>query len=221
MLINLVCAREGADADIRGNNVVEHKQQGADSASKLSKAELQDLFQQIYETEYGSVKRYALLLCKDRCEAEDIVQETFISLYNTMKTRSTLPTNIRAYLHVMIKNRWLDRMKKHRLPTIELNEALTGAVEETCELLPSSVVDSQSPEQVVETAELQSELQRAISALPETTRGAVSLHLRGYTAPEIATMYNQPLNSTKSTINRGMQKLRQSFQCELSEDKEL
>src|SRR5690242_16782027 len=84
----------------------------------LDKTTTDDYLQQIAENTYEGAMRYALRLCKNQADAEDIVQDAFLLLSQFLLSRP--PTSLtypEAYLQKIIKNSYFNSLRKgHRQP---------------------------------------------------------------------------------------------------------
>ena len=71
-------------------------------------------FKQIFETYYPRLLRFAMEYIGDRHEAENILQNVFMKLW---EKRASLPmdTNLNAYLLTMVKNRCMDFLKHQQI----------------------------------------------------------------------------------------------------------
>jgi RNA polymerase sigma-70 factor (ECF subfamily) len=73
-------------------------------------------FDEVFRQYFSSLSLFAFKLVGDEQEAEDIVQDCFVSLWNRRKSLSHVDS-IRAYLYTTVRNRCLDVIrsgKEHR-----------------------------------------------------------------------------------------------------------
>jgi RNA polymerase sigma-70 factor (ECF subfamily) len=109
-----------------------------------------DAFESLFRKYYHPLWRYSVKFVRDSNEAEEIVQEFFIYLWEK-KATLTLPDSVPVYLHVAIKNRCLNHLKKkihahspieeqadarHYEPNHMETEELTQGIEEAINRLP-------------------------------------------------------------------------------------
>jgi len=68
-------------------------------------------FEQVFRTHYKSLHLQAYLLLKDEEEAEDLVQQLFLDMWNK-QMYSKVQHSIRAYLHAALRNQCLNHLKR-------------------------------------------------------------------------------------------------------------
>lgn len=74
-----------------------------------------------FKAEYESVYRYALSLCRNQIEAQDITQDTFLKAMQS-KTGFQGNSSVYTWLCAIAKNVWLEKMRKEkRLVPMEEN----------------------------------------------------------------------------------------------------
>ena len=93
-----------------------------------------DITYEMLCAEYGAVFRYLLALCRNREDAEDIVQETFVKALKA-KDGFDGDSSLYTWLCAIGKNLWLNRCRKagREIPwdtEVLLNTAAEGAFEE-------------------------------------------------------------------------------------------
>ncbi len=119
-------------------------------------------FEQVYETYFGDVYRYALALTRDAETAQDITSETFLKALESID-RFRGDCDLRFWLCRIAKNCYTSRLRRDGRLT-ELPEELpqSGALEET-----------------VLRAELSERAQAALHALPEPYKEVFMLRVYG------------------------------------------
>lgn len=147
---------------------------------------------------------YALTLARNKTEAEDLVQETYLRA--VMAANQPAPEgNLKAWLFVIMRNAWLNiaRHNQNRLRIFEVE------VDE-----PVGVAsDAASNPHVVYLRKLEREQVRAaIEKLPDAYREIVVLRdLEGFSYHEIATVLNCPAGTVMSRLGRAREKLREAL----------
>ena len=97
--------------------------------------------EKIYNDTYRSVYWTAMSLLKDEEDAQDIVQETYITLidsYDTLKDKE----KVAAWLKKIAANKCLDRIKLARTDAVE-NEFFEDVEALPEDFLPDSIVESE------------------------------------------------------------------------------
>src|SRR6201996_2789153 len=116
------------------------------------------LFDQLYN--------FAHWLTRDRSEAEDLVQETYIKALRGFSSFQ-LGTNFRAWMYRILRNTFLtSRTGLKAAMTVSLDEDADG---------PELAVDKETPESILMSRCDSQLLQEAIAALPVPYREAILL----------------------------------------------
>lgn len=151
---------------------------------------------------------FALRLCADRQDAEEITQDAFVRAYRAL---ARYPADrvralaLRPWLYRIVLNVWRNRAQRRRLPSLSL-DAAQGADAPTLAL---AAEPRAQPEAVVERSERQRELARALRMLPEAQRIAILLrHMEGMGYREMARLLGQPEGTVKAHVHRGLARLR-------------
>ena len=153
-------------------------------------------------TEHSArVYRLAYRLTGNQHDAEDLTQETFLRVFRSLSTYS--PGTFEGWLHRITTNLFLDQVRRKRRVRID------PWGDET-ERLPAS--SASTPERGFEHANLDSDVQRALDALPPEFRAAVVLcDMEGLSYEEIGVTLGIKLGTVRSRIHRGRALLRASL----------
>ncbi len=78
-------------------------------------------FNEVYDKTYNHLLKYVIVKCHNINDANDILQETYLELWNILHKKTLMDTNIKSYLYSIANN----KIKKHysliqRLKTISL-----------------------------------------------------------------------------------------------------
>jgi RNA polymerase sigma-70 factor (ECF subfamily) len=155
----------------------------------------------------GTVYNLALRLTDDSQEAEDVLQETFLSAFRAIdrfEGRSQLGT----WLYRIAYNAALMRVRKRGAPTASLDEPLLNEDGDTA---PRQLADTGAlPDEVLLTAELRAELSRALGALPPTLRSVFVLRdIEGLSTAATAEVLGLSVTNTKVRLHRARLALRE------------
>jgi RNA polymerase sigma-70 factor (ECF subfamily) len=158
----------------------------------------------------GVVYNLALRLMRnDPMEAEDVLQETFISAYRALdrfEGRSLLST----WLYRIAYNAALMRLRKRELPTVSIDEPLAN---EEGDPSPRQLVDWRAvPDRAVLDGELRNMLDTAIAFLPETLRSVFVLRdIEGLSTAETAAVLDLTETNVKVRLHRARLALREQL----------
>ena len=141
----------------------------------------------------------ALRLTRNRADAEDLVQDTFVKAFRFMD-RFEPGTNLKAWLFTILHNTWRNRRRDSSRDTVEVD---SDRVEQAA-TRPDGPAAFDTPERILLRATLDADLKEALDRLPETFREAVWLRdVEEFTYAEIAEMLGIPMGTVMSRISRG------------------
>jgi RNA polymerase sigma-70 factor, ECF subfamily len=147
----------------------------------------------------------ALRLTRDRCDAEDLIQETFARAY-TKFHQFTPGTNLRAWLHRIMFRTFYTACRKRRCRPAE---TLSGDLYDAVDSQAGLVVSTRSAEAEALDHLAGSPAMRALRELPESFKTVLYLaDVEGYRYAEIADIMGTPIGTVMSRIHRGRQMLR-------------
>ena len=163
-------------------------------------------FAELFNAQSDKLFRLAVGLLKDEDEAEGVVQEAFIRLFERLdqfEGRSKLST----WLYRVTYNLSMDRLRQ-RKPTTRLDEILD---EETAPFMPAILVDwSAAPEMRLDGEEVRRTLDKAIAELPEKLRAVFILRdVEGLSTRETAQVLNLSESAAKVRLHRARLWLRE------------
>ena len=157
----------------------------------------------------------AMRMTRNRADAEDLVQETYLKGYRSFHT-FTEGTNLRAWLFRILTNTYINKYRaKQRRPT----ESDLGDVEDLYLYRRLGTLEDpsvgRSAEESLMAMLADDEVKRALEELPENFRLPVLLaDVEGFSYKEIAEMLDIPIGTVMSRLHRGrkqMQKLLYDF----------
>jgi RNA polymerase sigma-70 factor (ECF subfamily) len=153
---------------------------------------------EIVRREGSAVWRTAYRLLRNRADADECYQETFLAALEVCNRQPV--RNWPALLQRLATNRAIDRVRKR------LRRRVNDGIAES-ELVSSVDAD---PSQVAEAAELANAMRWAIAQLPKRQAEIFSLHeLSDWSYPQIADQLGITVNSVGVILHRTKQKLKQ------------
>lgn len=143
--------------------------------------------------------RLALRITFDRAEAEDVVQETLIRVWNKRDEWEQFGS-IEAYCITVARNLAIDRSERRDSQTLEL----TPEMEQT--------PDASSPYDQLVSRERLALVRRLVRELPEKQRTIMQLRdVEGKSYKEIAVLLGLTEEQVKVNLFRARQKVKQQF----------
>ncbi len=184
----------------------------ADAADRAHRARSASLLSDRFEREAlpyrADLHRAAFRCTRNDADAEDLVQETFAKAFHAF-TQFRPGTNLRAWLHRILTNTYLNEYRKNRRaparqPAADMEDwQLARAASHNSTGLPSA--ESQVLQNVLHPA-----LSQAFRYLPEAFRLVVYLaDVEGLAYQEIAQVTGVPHGTVTSRLHRGRRRLRE------------
>jgi RNA polymerase sigma-70 factor (ECF subfamily) len=182
---------------------------------QLSETDLVQALKRGDEAAYAElVERYspiiynlALRLMGDREEAEEVLQETFISAFRAV-SRFEGRSQLGTWLYRIAYNAGLMRLRKRKAPQTSIDEPFET---DDGDQIPRQLVDwSALPDEVLLTHEFRSMLDAAAAALPETLRSVFVLRdIEGLSTTETADVLDLTETNVKVRLHRARLALRE------------
>lgn len=143
--------------------------------------------------------RIAYRITFDKMEAEDIVQETMIRIWNKRKEIDDI-SSVEAFCLVIAKNLAIDRSQKKEVQNLKLDTQ------------SEQITISRGPHENLVNKEQMQLIDRLINELPEKQRLIIQLRdIEGHSYKEIAEVLNLPEEQVKVNLFRARQKIRQQY----------
>jgi RNA polymerase sigma-70 factor, ECF subfamily len=154
----------------------------------------------LYSEHADTARALAARLLFDRTEAEDVVQDVFLTLWRRPDCFDPERGTSRAWLLTVVRNRSLDHLRRRSLRRRE-------DIAEFAERLPDPCTADVLEE--LSSAARAEQLWRLVDALPPCQADLIRrAFVSGQTHQEIAEQTGLPLGTVKSRIRLGLDKLR-------------
>lgn len=141
--------------------------------------------------------RFAKRLMDVHAEAEDVVQEVFIKLWNKRDELARL-NSIEAFAYTVTRNQCLDKMKTKKVRIIELTV--------------QDVPESTDTINKVERANYRQLVNKAMSGLPEQQKMIMQLRdIEGYEFEEIEAIMGMNVNAIRVNLSRARKALKEEL----------
>jgi RNA polymerase sigma-70 factor, ECF subfamily len=158
----------------------------------------------LFQAHHDRIFRYVLRMVKNRAEAEDLTQETFLRACRGCDSLRD-PEAVRGWLYRIATHVCLDRLRQRTSPlSLDSQEGR----------IPTSVSLAPSVLEIAERKETSACVQRCLDFLPDSYRAVILLHkAHSLTADEIAHLLGLKLTTVKMRIHRGRRMLQQVMEC--------
>lgn len=145
-----------------------------------------EAFSKLYEQIYQDLYRFALYTLKNSHDAEDVVSETVIAAYQSIRSLRRAEA-FRPWIFRILTNRCKQKLKQYLTKTTQLPEDLTSEGRDICQDL---------------------DVRHAFSMLGDEDRLILSMNLfAGYNSREIARELGMNDNTVRSRQSRALKKM--------------
>lgn len=155
-----------------------------------------ELVQRALRDYEGALVGYACSILGDPDRARDVVQDTFIRLWDQEPAR--ISENLKPWLYTVCRNRALDVLRRHRR-VVELDELTLERQEET----------SPNPAEKLATREAVGEILRFVDRLPANQREVIRLKFQAdLSYKEIAELTGLSVTNVGFLLHTALKRLR-------------
>ena len=186
-------------------SVVPQVEPGAPSDLELMKAiqaEDPDALSQLYDRYNGILKALILRVIHNEAEADDLLQEIFMEIWNQAKNFSSQKGKPLGWMVTLARRRAIDGLRKKQAYA-RAEERLQNETEQQ----PDARAHNATEEEIVlsDTRDL---IRKVIAGLPPAQQEAIDLaFFRGMSQREIAAKTNTPLGTVKTRLELGLKKI--------------
>ena len=154
-------------------------------------------FKKVYDDYNKEVWRFIYYKCGDEAQADDLVQDAFIKLWQNCA--KTTITKARSFLYTITNNAFLNEVAHKK---VVLKHARSTA----------DRVNSESPEHILEQKQFKDKLEKVIAELPEGQRTAFLLNrIDGKKYAEIAELLNISVKAVEKRMSLALSVLRKEI----------
>lgn len=179
------------------------EQQFNEWAKRVSRSDRQ-AFDELFRSFYPGMVHFAMRYLKDKTVSKDIVQDCFISLW---QTRSWIDPSrsLKNYLLTMVRNKALNAIRDRSLLDVDHDLASDGSA--------GSVVMAMDDEDDNAGSSLEELLKSWINELPDRQKEALSLsRFKGFDHEEIAVVMNVSPKTVNNHIVAALRTLRDRYE---------
>jgi RNA polymerase sigma-70 factor (ECF subfamily) len=155
-------------------------------------------FFELYRATSAKLFGICLRVLKNRTDAEDVLQEVYIKVWNHSGSYQVSGYSPMTWLITIARNQSIDRLRLRRPDASELSEA-------------ESVADSApTPEQAALRVGEANRLRHCLDQLaPDRAESVKAVYMEGYSYQELADRLNQPINTVRTWLRRSLISLRE------------
>lgn len=177
-----------------------------------------EAFEALYDRYAGPSYSLALRILGDRGSAEEVVQDTFVAVWQRAETYNARYGRLYSWLLRITRNRAIDELRRRRP---------AGASQRTGPRDPEEVRDqgpgpAELEADAARISELRSIVSEALGSLPGDQREVLEMaYLRGLSQREISEYTGVPLGTVKTRTRLALKKLRRVLGPEIRESVDL
>src|SRR5213082_3732155 len=161
-----------------------------------------DALSQLYDRYNGVMKALILRIIHNETEADDLLQEVFMEIWNRAKNFSAKKGKPLGWMVTLTRRRAIDGLRKKQAYT-RAGERLKSETEQQ----PDAWVHNATEEEIT-FGDTRILVRRVIDTLPDAQQEAINLaFFRGMSQREIAAKTNTPLGTVKTRLELGLKKI--------------
>ena len=177
----------------------------ADLLQRIAQGD-RDAFARLYDRFSGPLYGTALRIVREPAEAQDVVHDAFITLWEKAATFETTRGSAFSWAITLVRNRAIDRVRMRRRRA----ELLADSAPDDLGL--AAMAGSESGADAAVSGDEARAVRAAVATLPAEQQKALELaFFGGLTQEEIARKLSEPLGTVKARIRRGLIKLRDAL----------
>jgi RNA polymerase sigma-70 factor (ECF subfamily) len=172
----------------------------ADISALIGRVAKQDraAFAKLYEATAPKLLGVVLRIMKDRSWADDVIQEAYLKVWQRAVLFDAGKASPITWLVSVARNKAIDELRKHPAGRTTTDDAMDERIARQ-----PTVQDQMEDQQAV------SKLNHCIGQLEKERQNMVRLaYLNGWSREELASQYEQPVNTVKTWLRRALQDIK-------------
>jgi RNA polymerase sigma-70 factor, ECF subfamily len=158
-------------------------------------------FEILYDRHGGAAYSLAHRIVGSPEAAEDVVQESFLSIWRSGAHFDAARGSVRSWTLGVVRNRSIDSLRRQsgKAPKLDFDDDATLEAQDSGELTDSEAIRRDTANRV----------RGALKELPDEQSEVIGLaYFGGFTHSEIAEMLSMPLGTVKGRMRLGLEKVR-------------
>lgn len=167
-------------------------------------------FAQLIEKYEQRVYNLARKMVRDQQDAEDVLQETFISVYRHLGDFQG-DAAFATWLYRIATNASLMKLRGRKAPALSLDEPMESDAGDGA--MPREIIDwGVTPEEALLSTEVRAQMDEAIDTLPESLRAVFVLRdIEGLSVQETSDVLGISVPNVKTRLHRARMALRENL----------
>lgn len=172
---------------------------------------LSDLYDKYNRLLYGMI----LSIVKSRTEAEDVLQEVFINIWQKADSFKERRGNVFSWIVTLTRNRAIDRIRSKGYKT---QQKASANVDDPAITLEGNHFDPLETTIYSDRAKI---VKRALGEIPDKQSKVLQIaYYKGLTQSEISDQLDIPLGTVKTRMRQGMLKLKDILEAQIQTDEQ-
>lgn len=180
-------------------------------AAALARVALGDreAFATLYQASSAHLFGVILRINPDRAQAEDILQEVFVSIWQGARSFDAARSQPMTWLTSIARHRAIDSRRRQKTTIQTVSTSLATGENDEVDLLDAMPSDDAGPLQLLQQAAQARGLRHCIGELSAEQQQCMALaYYQGLSHAEVATHLAQPLGTVKSWLRRALMTLK-------------
>jgi len=154
-------------------------------------------FSSLYDATSAKLFGVCLRILNDRAEAEDVLQDAFVRIWQKAGTYAANGYSPMTWLITLTRNLAIDKLRTRKAGSVDIDEVHDLAD------------DGATPEAAAVASSERAKIDGCLDELDADRAGAVrGAYLEGHSYAELAAQYDVPLNTMRTWLRRSLGKLK-------------
>ena len=174
-------------------------------------------FSTLYDRSSSHLFAVVLRICRDRAQAEDILQEVYVNVWRAASGFDAAQSQPLTWLTSIARNRAIDSLRRNQTqPQLQTSHS---ADDEDSDVYDTTADDSPGPLELLSRASDARALSTCLEVLTPPQRQSVALAFYdGLSHAEVADKMGQPLGTVKSWVRRALLSLKSCLERAVQRD---
>lgn len=184
------------------NDPEKHLERNARLLELLARTALKDqqAFAELYRLTSAHLYGVSIRILKEAAAAEEVLQESFVNVWHHAGSYVAARSQPLTWLTSIVRNRCLDRLRRHEVETVTIDDDEDGEV---------IAAEGPTPLEMLLAGADARAVKECVEALEPGQKQAIALaFFQGLSHSELARHLRQPLGTVKSWVRRGLERLR-------------
>lgn len=166
-------------------------------------------YNQFYTKNKRALFNFIFKMTRDAMVAEELVNDTFLKVYNAMHTFDESKASFRTWVYNIASNATVDYIRKKKVQTVSMYGLPDSDIDRISVMDFKS--DDENPLESLMSTEARSKVDAALGQLTDTQANIVNHMINGYNYQDIADELDMPIGTVKSYIHHARVRMKEIF----------